>query len=91
MVTDCLENLANLREQGVDEEVIRNVAGLVYVGKPEFCHTHLNLYLTSACSNGGDRSYLHVLRRRSSVSLGLFRQTQSWARSSWQWLATHKS
>ena len=33
MVAECLENLEEHRRQGIDEEVVRNVAGLVYIGE----------------------------------------------------------
>ena len=51
MALDCLEDLANLREQGMDEEVVRNVTGSVYMGKPILSRRRLNLNLTSVCSN----------------------------------------
>ena len=58
MAADCLENLADLQQQGVNEEVITNIAGIVYIGKPTFSHIPLNLDLTSTCSDGRHRSYL---------------------------------
>ena len=62
MAADCLENLSNLRQLGVNEETIRNVAGLVYFGKHISFHLFLNLGLTLVCSDGRYSSYLRILR-----------------------------
>ena len=32
----CLDRLESLQGQGVNKEVIRNVAGMVYFGEPRF-------------------------------------------------------
>ena len=39
MVAECLENLEEHRGQGMNEEVIRNVAGMVYLGELVLRHT----------------------------------------------------
>ena len=39
MVAECLENLEEHRGQDMNEEVIRNVAGMVYLGELVLRHT----------------------------------------------------
>ena len=60
MVAECLENLEEHRGQGMNEEVIRNVAGMVYLGEPVLLHT-TELDLNISYSNGRTRSYPQVL------------------------------
>ena len=60
MVAECLENLGGLRGQGVNEQVIKNVAGLVYLGEPALHHT-AELDLNITYSNGRHRSYPQAL------------------------------
>ena len=60
MVGECLENLEESRKHGVNKEVIRNVAGLVYLGEPVLPHT-AELDLNMVYSNGRDGPYLQAL------------------------------
>ena len=61
VVAECLKNLENLGEQGVNEEVIRNVAGLVYIGKPAIFSYLIKSRLHLGCSNGRYSSYPQAL------------------------------
>ena len=71
LVVECLENLEKCREQGANEEVISNVAGLVYLGKYPPSLTHPDLYLTMLSSNGRYRSYLQIGSDAHSDGVGL--------------------
>ena len=43
MAAHCLDRLEILREWGVNEEVIKNTTGLVYLGELRIYRTHLDL------------------------------------------------
>lgn len=53
MAAHCLDRLENLREQGVNEEVIRNTAGLVYLGGSGFSSASLNPLTSSQMFRDG--------------------------------------
>ena len=46
IATHCLDRLDSLKDQGVTGEVVRNVAGLVYIGESESLRGHVNFSLT---------------------------------------------
>ncbi|KAF9648948.1 cytochrome P450 [Thelephora ganbajun] len=87
LVTRCLDKLGVLREQNVNEEVIRNVAGLVYLAMADTTNTVLNTFFLAMARNthildevtGGERLPEHSDMNELPYVTAIIKETFRWS------------